>query len=112
MGIHGYIHVYTQEILELKMKGIDIRGRHVTAWGPRFMPENAYPKEVTMHLRSLPNFVTEDSVFTDLKLPIIKKLSRIMKAKLRTDHAGFLSKRKAYSKLLVRKQDELATRFA
>ena len=84
-----------KEIVELKLKGTDIRGRHLTAWGPRRMPENAYPKEVTMHFRILPHFITEDSVYAELKLPNIKALSRIMKGKLKTDDGGFVFTGKA-----------------
>ena len=72
------------------------------------MPENAYPKEVTMHFRSLPHFMTEDSVYAELKLPNIKKLSRIMKEKLKTDDGGFVFTEEAYSMLLVENKDERA----
>ena len=43
-------------ILELKLKGIDVRNKHLSAWGPKVVCPEAYPREVTLHVRNVPHF--------------------------------------------------------
>ena len=71
------------------------------------MPQNAYPKEVTVHFRSLPHFVEEKVIFEILQLPKMKKLTTIMKEKIQLEDGGFVFPGKAYSKLLVENREEL-----
>ena len=55
-----------QSISELKMRGIDVRGKHLSAWGPRENIPNSYPKETTLHLRNIPHILLDTAIIEQL----------------------------------------------
>ena len=66
-------------ILELKLNGIDVRGKHIKAWGPREHNICSSLREKTIHFRSLPHFFEDEDVYENIKLPDVRKLSPIVK---------------------------------
>ena len=50
-------------ILELKLNGRDVRGKHTKAWGPRDHPLNSFSREVTVCFRSFPHFFGEEDIY-------------------------------------------------
>ena len=56
-------------ILQLKLKGIDVRGKHGKACGPRECSLNSFIREVTVHFRSLPHFFEDKDIYECINFP-------------------------------------------
>ena len=93
-------------ILQLKLKSIDVRGKHNKACGPRECSLNIFPREVTVHFRSLPHFFEDKDIYDCIKFPNVKKLSPTMKEKFSTEDQGFVYTGFAYGKVMVSFENE------
>ena len=93
-------------ILELKLNGIDVRRKHIKAWGPREYSLRSFPREVTVHFRSLPHFFEGEDIYDCINFPYVKKLSPIMKEKFLTEDQGFVYTGFAYGKVMVSNENE------
>ena len=72
-----------QSISELKMRGIDVRGKHLSDWWPRENILNSYRKETTLHLHNLPHFLLNTAIIEQLGLPDTRLLAPIKKQRIR-----------------------------
>ena len=72
-----------QSISELKMREIDVRGKHLSAWGPGENIANSYPKETTLHLRNIPHFLLDTAIIEQLGHPDTRLLAPIKKQRIR-----------------------------
>jgi len=93
-------------ILEYKLNGIDARGKHIRAWGPREYSLNSFPSEVTVHFRSLPHFFENEDIYDCINFPNVRKLSPIMKEKFLAEDQGFVYTGIAYGKVMVSNENE------
>ena len=93
-------------ILELKLNGIDVRGKHIKAWGLREYPLKRFPREVTVHFRSLAHFFEDEDIYDCINFLNVKKLSPLMKEKFLTEDQGYVYTGFAYGKVMVSNENE------
>ena len=93
-------------ILQLKSKGIDVREKHSKACGPHECSLNSFPREVTVHFRSLPHFFEDKDIYDCIKFPNLKKLSPNMKEKFSNEDQRFVYTGFAYGKVMVSIENE------
>ena len=98
---------HEKSLLELQLHGINVREKHISAWGPRLQNRDTFPREVTVQFRNLPHFLLESEILNTVNLPKTKKLSNILKQKLHTEDGGYIYIGTAYYKLLVENETEL-----
>ena len=90
-----------QSISELKMRGIDVRGKHLSAWGPRENIPNSYPKETTLYLRNIPHFLLDTAIIEQLGLPDTRLLAPIKKQRFESEDGGWYFTGTAQAKIVV-----------
>ena len=95
-----------QSIQKLKMNGIDVRGRHINAWGPRLKYTEAFPREANLYFQTLPHFFKDEEVFQAIKLPTRKQTTAIKKATIQTED-GFIYSGNAICKLMIENEQQL-----
>ena len=98
---------HEKNLLELQLHGINVREKHLSAWGPKLQKTDTFPREVTVQFRNLPHFLPECEVLQTVELPKTKKLTNVMKQKLHTEDGGYIYIGTAYYKLLVENEIEL-----
>ena len=87
-----------ESIQKLKMNGIDVRGRHINAWG--------LSPEANFYFQTLPHVFTDEEVFDAVKLPNRKQTTTIKKATIPTED-GFIYSGNGISKLLIENEQPL-----
>lgn len=93
-------------IQRLKMKGINVRDRHISAWGPKVFNPNAFPREVNLSFRTLAHCFADNEVFEALNLPVTRRTTNIIKHKIETEDGGFVFTGNANCKLLMETEEE------
>ena len=105
------------EVQALKLNGINIRDKHIVAWGPKERVIDAYPKEVNMYFRNLAHFFDDEDVLQAVKLPdMMKQTTMIQKETIATndEDGGCVYTGRASCRMLIEdeKQEELLSSWA
>ena len=95
-----------ESIQRLKIRGINVRDRHISAWGPKTFIPNAFPREVNLSFRTLAHCFEDDEIFETLNLPVTRKTTNIIKHKIETEDGGFVFTGNANCKLLIETEEE------
>ena len=66
-----------QSMLNLKMTGINVRNKHLNAWGPRERNPNAFPREVSLQFRNLPQFIPDEQSWMLFNCPARKTSTQL-----------------------------------
>ena len=90
-----------KSIQELKIKGINVRGRHINAWGPREFEEDMYPKQLNVQFTNLPHFIPDEIILEEIGIPSMKPISTIIKQKHATADGGYVFTGRAHMKIMV-----------
>ena len=96
-----------QSMLKLKMTGINVRNKHLNAWGPRERNPNAFPREVSLQFRNLPHFIPDEMVLDAIQLPSTENVNPIVKQRLPNEDGGAVFTGWAYTKLIVENDMQL-----
>ena len=89
------------------MTGINVRSKHLNAWGPRERNPNAFPREVSPQFRNLPHFIPDEMVLDAIQLPSTENVNPNVKPRLPTEDGGAAFTGWAYTKLIIENDMEL-----